>query len=54
MVECNYSDAQLFPEAYKIKGGGLKVGMPVPGADTFVWWESRIDPTIVFDMPMGE
>ncbi len=53
MGESNYSDAHLFPEAYKIKGGGKTLGMPVPGTGTFVWWETQIDPTIVFGIPMG-
>ncbi|TFH39638.1 MAG: peptidase S41 [Bacteroidia bacterium] len=53
MGESNYSDAHLFPEAYKIKNGGKTVGMPVPGTGTFVWWENQIDPTIRFGIPMG-
>ncbi len=51
--ESNYSDAHLFPVAYKLKGGGKTLGMPVPGTGTFVWWESQIDPTLVFGIPMG-
>ena len=51
--ESNYSDAHLFPEAYRIKGVGKSVGMPVPGTGTFVWWETQIDPTIYFGIPMG-
>ena len=27
--------------------------MPVPGTGTFVWWETQIDPTIYFGIPMG-
>ena len=53
MGESNYSDAHLFPVAYKIKGAGKTLGMPVPGTGTFVWWETQIDPTIVFGIPMG-
>lgn len=53
MGESNYSDAHLFPLAYKAKGLGLLVGMPVPGTGTFVWWENQIDPTIRFGIPMG-
>jgi C-terminal processing protease CtpA/Prc len=26
--------------------------MPVPGTGTAVWWETQIDPTIVFGIPM--
>ena len=51
--ESNYSDAHLFPLAYKAKGIGQVVGMPVPGTGTFVWWENQIDPTIRFGIPMG-
>ncbi len=51
--ESNYSDAHLFPVAYKLKGVGKTLGMPVPGTGTFVWWESQIDQTLVFGMPMG-
>jgi C-terminal processing protease CtpA/Prc len=53
MSESNYSDAHLFPVAYKIKGIGKTLGMPVPGTGTFVWWETQIDPTIYFGIPMG-
>jgi tricorn protease len=51
--EANYSDAHLFPIAYKVKGIGKTVGMPIAGTGTFVWWEEQIDPTLVFGMPMG-
>jgi tricorn protease len=51
--EANYSDAHLFPLAYKLKGVGKTVGMPIAGTGTFVWWEVQIDPTLVFGMPMG-
>jgi C-terminal processing protease CtpA/Prc len=27
--------------------------MPVPGTGTFVWWETQIDPTLVFGIPQG-
>jgi tricorn protease len=51
--ESNYSDAHLFPIAYKAKGLGKLVGMPVPGTGTFVWWENQIDPSLRFGIPMG-
>lgn len=51
--EGNYSDAHLFPVAYKLKGVGKTLGMPVPGTGTFVWWEQQIDPSLVFGVPMG-
>lgn len=53
MGEANYSDAHLFPVAYKLKNLGKTVGMPVPGTGTFVWWETQIDPTLVFGIPQG-
>jgi C-terminal processing protease CtpA/Prc len=27
--------------------------MPVPGTGTFVWWETQIDPSLVFGIPQG-
>lgn len=51
--ECDYSDAHLFPAAYKLKNIGKTLGMPVPGTGTFVWWEAQIDPTLVYGNPMG-
>jgi len=51
--ESNYSDAHLFPVAYKLKNTGETLGMPVPGTGTFVWWETQIDPTLVYGIPMG-
>lgn len=53
MGESNYSDAHLFPVAYKLKGVGKTLGMPVPGTGTFVWWETQIDPTLTYGIPMG-
>jgi tricorn protease len=53
MSESNYSDAHLFPVAYKIKGDRKTLGMPVPGTGTFVWWEGQIDRSLVFGIPMG-
>lgn len=51
MGEGNYSDAHMFPETYKALGIGKLVGMPVPGTATAVWWETQIDPTLVFGIP---
>lgn len=51
--ESNYSDAHLFPLAYKLKNVGQVLGMPVPGTGTFVWWENQIDPTLRYGIPMG-
>jgi C-terminal processing protease CtpA/Prc len=52
MSEGNYSDAFIFPYAYKSLGIGKLIGMPVAGTGTAVWWETQIDPTIVFGIPM--
>jgi C-terminal processing protease CtpA/Prc len=52
MSEGNYSDAFIFPYIYKDHGIGKLIGMPVPGTGTAVWWETQIDPTIVFGIPM--
>ncbi len=51
--EGDYSDGHLFPLAYRAKGLGKTLGMPVPGTGTFVWWETQIDPTLVYGIPMG-
>ena len=51
MGESNYSDAHMFPYAYKVQNLGTMVGMPVPGTGTAVWWERQIDPTLVFGIP---
>jgi len=52
MSEANYSDAFIFPYAYKQLGIGKTIGMPVAGTGTAVWWETQIDPTLVFGIPM--
>lgn len=52
MSESNYSDAFIFPYVYKQLGIGKLIGMPVAGTGTAVWWETQIDPTIVFGIPM--
>ena len=50
--ENNYSDAYMFPFSYHQNGIGKLVGMPVPGTGTAVWWETQIDPSIIFGIPM--
>ena len=52
MSEGNYSDAFIFPYIYKQNGLGKLIGMPVAGTGTAVWWETQIDPTLVFGIPM--
>jgi Tol biopolymer transport system component/C-terminal processing protease CtpA/Prc len=49
--EGNYSDAHLFPYAFKALGIGKLVGAPVAGTGTAVWWETLIDPTVFFGIP---
>lgn len=50
MSEGNYSDAHMFPFAYKELGIGPLVGMPVPGTGTAVWWET-LQNGMVFGIP---
>ena len=52
MGEGNYSDAFIFPYIYKQNGIGKLIGVGVPGTGTAVWWETQIDPTMVFGIPM--
>ncbi len=51
MNESNYSDANIFPYVYQHLKIGKLIGMPVAGTGTAVWWETLIDPTIVFGIP---
>lgn len=51
VCEDNYSNAHGFPWLYKELGVGKLVGTPIPGTMTAVWWESQIDPSIVFGVP---
>jgi len=49
--ESNYSDAHLFPYAFRDNGLGRLVGMPVAGTGTAVWWETLMDGVLVFGIP---
>lgn len=51
VCEDNYSNAHGFPWVYKTLGIGKLIGTPVPGTMTAVWWETQIDPSIVFGIP---
>lgn len=51
MGEGNYSNAHGFPWVYKELGIGKLVGAPVPGTMTAVWWETQVDPSLVFGIP---
>jgi tricorn protease len=50
MSEGNYSDAHMFPFAYKELNIGPLIGMPVPGTGTAVWWET-LQNGMVFGIP---
>ena len=49
--ESNYSDAHGSPYTYQTLRIGEVVGAPVPGTMTAVWWETQIDPSIIFGIP---
>lgn len=49
--EANYSDAHGTPYVYQTLKIGDVVGAPVPGTMTAVWWETQIDPTLIFGIP---
>lgn len=49
--ESNYSDAHGAPFTYQTLGIGDVVGAPIPGTMTAVWWETQIDPSLVFGIP---
>lgn len=49
--ENDYSDASGFPYVYQTLGIGKLIGAPVAGTMTAVWWETQIDPSIVFGIP---
>ncbi|MCB9304450.1 MAG: PD40 domain-containing protein [Lewinellaceae bacterium] len=51
MSESNYSDAHMFPYAYKALNIGKLVGMPVPGTATAVWWERLHTGDLIFGIP---
>ena len=51
ICEDNYSNVHGFPFVYKTLGIGKLIGAPVPGTMTAVWWETLIDPSIVFGIP---
>ena len=51
VCEDNYSNASGFPVIYQSQGAGKVIGAPIPGTMTAVWWETQIDPSIVFGIP---
>lgn len=51
ICEDDYSNGHGFPFVYKELGIGKLIGAPIAGTMTAVWWESLIDPTMVFGIP---
>ena len=51
MCEDDYSNGHGFPFVYKELGIGKLIGTPVAGTMTAVWWETLIDPSLVFGIP---
>ena len=49
--EGNYSNGHGFPWVYKYLGLGKVIGTPIAGTMTAVWWESQINPYVVFGLP---
>lgn len=50
--EANYSNAHGTPWVYKHQRLGKLVGMPIPGTMTSVWWETLIDQSLYFGIPI--
>lgn len=51
VCEDNYSDASGFPYAYRALGIGKLIGTSIPGTMTAVWWETQVNPNIIFGIP---
>lgn len=49
--ESNYSDAHGTPYTYQTLKIGDIVGAPIPGTMTAVWWETQVDPSLIFGIP---
>ena len=52
MSESNYSDAHFFPWAYKELEIGPLIGTSVAGTATAVWWETLMNNSMYFGIPM--
>ncbi|QTN37670.1 PD40 domain-containing protein [Cryomorphaceae bacterium] len=52
MSESNYSDAHFFPWTYKTLDIGPLIGTPVAGTATAVWWETLMNNSMYFGIPM--
>ncbi len=51
ICEDDYSNGHGFPFVYKTLGIGKLIGSPMAGTMTAVWWETMIDPTMIFGIP---
>ena len=51
ICEDDYSNGHGFPWVYKTLGIGKLIGTPVAGTMTAVWWETMIDPTMIYGIP---
>lgn len=51
ICEDDYSNGHGFPTVYRELGIGKLIGTPVAGTMTAVWWETQLDPSIVFGIP---
>ena len=51
MNEDCYSNGSGFPWVYRELGVGKLIGTPVAGTATSVWWETLMDPSLVFGIP---
>jgi tricorn protease len=52
MNGASYSDASVFPFAYRVLGLGQLVGTTVAGTGTYVWWvESNLIPGLIYGLP---
>ena len=51
ICEDDYSNGQGFPLVYKTLGIGKLIGAPIAGTMTAVWWETLLDPSLVYGIP---
>ena len=51
ICEDDYSNGHGFPWVYRELGIGKLIGTPVAGTMTAVWWETLMDPSLVFGIP---
>jgi tricorn protease len=47
----SYSDGSVFPHFYKANKIGPLIGERVPGTGTAVWWETQLEPNLVYGVP---